>query len=214
MSCIFINCNFDMATFSNCDFSYASFSDCFISYSQMKNNLPRQKENLCADICRNLSLQCLLKGNIEDYKEYLYEERRAGEIHAIKKLFHKKGTYYDKYNFIDGVSGFFEFLRSKLSKFLWGYGERIGVLIRNIILVITLYGIVYYRHMKDIVWRDTSSNSIAKVFYLSACNFFSVHGESIAKTIYLHAVEMSEHILGLILMSFFCAALFRQINRR
>ena len=84
ISCIFINCNFDMATFLNCDFRYATFEGCFISYNQMKSNLPHSQENLCADICRNLSMQCLNLGAIEDYKAYLFEEKAAAIVILYK----------------------------------------------------------------------------------------------------------------------------------
>lgn len=215
ISCIFINCNFDMATFINCDFRYATFENCFISYHQMKNNLPHGQENLCADICRNLSMQCLNLGAIDDYKLYLFEERASGEIHEIKKLFHESNSYYSKYSLWEGIEGLLFFIRSKISKFLWGYGERMGALIRNILIVIFLYAIVYFFCGKDIVWNNWGqSSNMVSALYLSACNFFHVSTETLLNTRVLHIVKLSEHIIGLILMGFFGAALFRQINRR
>lgn len=214
LSCIFINCNFDLATFINCDFRYALFNDCFIKYEQMKKNLPHSEENLCADICRNLSMQCLKLGAIDDYKSYLFEERAAGETHSLRKLFHKGNSYYSKYTLIEGIEGFFEFLISKLSKLIWGYGEHIGALLRNIVIIIALYGFWYYFHGCGIELVDLSQSSILSSLYLSACTFFSASFDSTAGSYLIQIVKLSERIIGLVLMGFFGAALFRQINRR
>lgn len=214
LSCVFINCNFDLATVINCDFQYATFDGCFLTYNQMKGNLPHDRENLCADLCRNLSLQCLNLGQIDDYKAYLFEEKAAGETHAIRKLFHKRGKYYDKYTLLEGLEGLFVFLRSKLSKFLWGYGEKMGLLLRNIIITLLVYAIIYFSNSANIVWNSLISNKFLAALYLSACNFFSVSNSCIVNTSFLQCVELSEHIIGIVLIGFFGAALFRQINRR
>lgn len=214
VSCIFINCNFDMATFLDCDFKYATFDGCFIPYSQMQGNLPHSQENLCADICRNLSMQCLGHGAIEDYKAYLFEEKAAGETHAIRKLFHRNNSYYSKYNLFEGIEGLFVFLRSKGSKYLWGYGEKMGTLLRNIVIVIAAYGFWYLQKAKDIIGGSTALSKILYSLYLSACTFFSVGNQDILNSQTLQYIKLSEHVIGLVFMGFFGAALFRQINRR
>ena len=180
----------------------------------MKSNLPHGQENLCADICRNLSMQCLNLGAIEDYKAYLFEEKAAGETHAIKKLFHKSNSYYSKYSLFEGLEGLFVFLRSKISKFLWGYGEKMGALLRNIAIVILSYSCIYFYNAKYITWNSMFANNTISALYLSACSFFSVDNQCCFNSQFLQCVQLSEHIIGLILMGFFGAALFRQINRR
>lgn len=214
ISCIFINCNFDMARFSNCDFRYATFENCYIPFSQMYSNLPHGQENLCADICKNLSMQCLKQGMVEDYKAYLFEERASGEIHSWKKMFHENDSYYARYNFFDGLKGMGECARSKASKFVWGYGERMSVLLRNMLIAVSAYAAVYFLSWDNIIWDSLSSNRIISALYFSACNFFSVSTETAMKTQMLQFIGLSEHIIGLIFMGFFGAALFRQINRR
>lgn len=214
ISCIFINCNFDMATFLNCDFKYATFENCFIPYVQMKNNLPHKEENLCSDLCRNLSLQCLKLGEVTDYKLYLFEERAAGETHSIRKLFHESGSYYSKYSLFEGIGGLFDFLRSKISKFMWGYGERMTSLLRCMVIVILAYSYIFYSNATHIVFQGSISNTIIAAIYLSACNFFSFADSEIFETQTLQFIGLSEYILGVTLMGFFVAALFRQINRR
>ena len=211
VSCIFINCNFDMATFLDCDFRYATFNGCFIPYGQMRSNLPHSQENLCADICRNLSMQCLDHGAIDDYKAYLFEEKAAGEIHAIRKLFHRKNSYYSKYNLLEGIEGLFVFLRSKISKYLWGYGEKMGVLLRNIVVIIVAYGLLYLQKTKNIIEGGTVLSKFLSSLYLSASTFFSAGNQDVPV---LQTLQLSEHVIGLVLMGFFGAALFHQINRK
>lgn len=213
-SCTFINCNFDMAKFSNCDFRYATFEKCYIPFNQMYKNLPHGQENLCADICKNLSIQCLKLGMVEDYKSYLFEERASGEIHSWKKMFHENNSYYARYNFFDGIKGISEYARSKASKLVWGYGERMSVLLRNMLIAVFSYAAIYFFNWNKIIWENLSSNRIISVLYFSACNFFSVSTKTVLKTQMLQFIGLSEHVIGLVFMGFFGAALFRQINRR
>ena len=212
-SCEFINCNFEGATFIGCDFQYAEFDGCFIPFSAMEDNLPHEKENLNGALCRALSIQCLKLGAVEDYKHYLFEERKAGEIHAIRKLFHPSGSYYSKYSFFDGIEGLLYYLRSKASKFLWGYGEKMGVLVRNIILVILGYAAAYMFNIQNMLQGKSKYDCFAAV-YLSACTFFSASIDLLQQSSLWQLLLLSEHILGAILVGFFGAALFRQINRR
>ena len=177
----------------------------------MRSNLPHSQENLCADICRNLSMQCLDHGAIDDYKAYLFEEKAAGEIHAIRKLFHRKNSYYSKYNLLEGIEGLFVFLRSKISKYLWGYGEKMGVLLRNIVVIIVAYGLLYLQKTKNIIEGGPVLSKFLSSLYLSASTFFSAGNQDVPV---LQTLQLSEHVIGLVLMGFFGAALFRQINRR
>lgn len=212
-SCKFINCTFDgpKLYFENCKFNYAIFENCYIPYDKMKGNFPKEEENLRIDICKNLSLQCLSLGDIVNYKKYLFEQRHAEEIHEIRKLFHKSGSYYDKkYNLWEGIGGLFNFIRSKISRFLWGYGEKISTLIRNILLVILIFSLVYLFN------GDFQSNNFISQFgvalYKSVCSFFNISSYESVKSFYI--VPLIESIIGIILIGFFVSALFRRINRR
>lgn len=213
-SCEFIGCNFEHASFIGCDFQYTEFSGCFIPYAAIKPNLPHERENINRSLCRTLSIQCLQLGAVEDYKLFLFEERNAGEIHAIRKLFHSSTSYYNKYSLLEGLEGFLYFLRSKLSKFLWGYGEKMGVLLRNIILVILSYAVYYFPSITTIVKNPISNNDFLSSLYLSTCTFFSGNIDILNLNSTMQIVILSEHVLGAVLVGFFGAALFRQINRR
>lgn len=213
-SCEFINCNFEHATFVGCNFQYAEFSGCFIPYAAMEANLPHERENINRTLCRTLSIQCVQLGEVEDYKLYLFEERNAAEIHEIRKLFHSSTSYYQKYSLWDGIEGLAYYLRSKISKYLWGYGEKMFVLLRNIALVILAYAVSYTPVIGKMLENPVADNNFLSALYLSTCTFFSGNIELLPQGAVWQLVLLSEHILGAILVGFFGAALFRQINRR
>lgn len=212
-SCIFIRCNFDSAFFNDCNFEYTTFDNCFIPYKQMKNNLPYDKENLCADLCKNLAIQCLNLGEVDDYREYLFEQRHAGERHSIKKLFHKNGTYYDKYNLFEGICGFFEYIKSKISQFCWGYGEKLGTLIRNILLLLVVCAVPYYVDRGNITSNSYSINDFWGALYLSICSFLNISNVNF-ESAFLKVVWLGENIVGVVFIGLFVTALFRRINKR
>lgn len=214
-SCKFINCNFEGAVFVGCDFQYAEFDGCYIPYAAMKDNLPHERENINGALCRALSIECVKLGAVEDYKLYLFEERHAGEIHAIRKMFHpSESHYYKKYSFFDGLEGLFYYIRSKISKYLWGYGEKMSVLVRNIFLVVLLYAIPYAFNIDSLLESQISTYKYLSALYLSACTFFSADVAVLQQNAWWQLLLLSEHIVGAILVGFFGAALFRQINRR
>lgn len=207
--CRFINCTFDgpLLVISDCVFKYATFDGCYIPFEIMKSNLPENEENLCADLCRNLSLQCLALGEISDYSKYYFKQRHAEETHEIRKLIHVSGSYYDKkYNFFEGIAGLFNFLRSKMSRYLWGYGEKISPLLLNILIIIALYSLIYFFVLTPIGYDMAISVSI--------CSFFNI--SSFAQFDYekINALIISEGIVGLLFTGLLVTAIFRRINRR
>ena len=213
IGCQFINCNFDSAFFSKCNFEYATFENCFIPYNQMKTNLPINKDNLRASLCKNLEIQCLNLGDVTNYREYLFEEKHAGERHSIKKLFHKGDSYYKKYNFFDGICGLFSYTVSKLSQFLWGYGEKLYTLIRNIVLLICVFSIPYYLSSDKVLCSSIPIKGFWSALYLSACSFFNISDVRIEGN-FLNIVWLSENIFGVVFIGMFVTALFRRINKR
>lgn len=215
---VFIDCNFDEATFVDCEFLYAQFKECYITYDAIKNNLPRKWHNLTRDLCRNLGLEALHAGDDENFRKYYFEEKRANERYYLKKFHHSKtedgGYYYNKYNVWDECSGLFHFLLSKLNHVLWGYGERLGRLIVNMCIVVTLYWIIYeqmpiLREGKALRWYDG--------LYISLSNFFTmspVASYTFPNSWAYQFASVSEAGIGVIFVGFFVAAVFRYINRR
>lgn len=89
-----------------------------------------------------------------------------------------------------------------------------GVLIRNIIFVIFSYSLVYFPSVSTIVKNPVSNNRFLSALYLSTCTFFSGNIDLHHLNATLQMVILSEHVVGVVLVGFLGAALFRQINRR
>lgn len=214
---IFIECNFDETVFTNCVFQYAEFKNCFIPYAAMKNNLPRQRHNLTRDLCRNLGLEALHIGDDVNFRLYFFEEKRANEKYYHKKFYHSQtedGGYYQKYNIWDACSGLFHFFMSKLNKYLWGYGENLKRLMANMIITVMAYWAVYQK-------MDISIGSAKRAWYdglyISLSNFFTmslIPNYSFPHPTAYEIASVTEAGLGVMMMGFFVAAVFRYINRR
>lgn len=209
---IFINCNFDEVTLMNTTFDYCKFDGCFIKYKYLIQTLST-RPNIRWEICKNMSLQCLNLGHEDEYRKYYFEEKKASEQYYWKKFWHK-GTekYYKKYNGVDQLSGIINYCISKLNKLLWGYGEKLSRLIFNMIIVIIAFAFGYYKGIPSVTKGVAMNGKIA--IYMSLSNFFTVSCDYIPQGVTYKTLSVLEGGVGIILMGFFVAALFRYINRR
>lgn len=209
---IFINCNFDEAVFINCIFDYCRFEDCFIKYENLAQSLSN-RPNMRWELCKNLSLQCLELGHEDEYRKYFFAEKEASEQYYWKKFWHK-GTeeYYRKYNGRDRISGLWNYLLSKANKLLWGYGEKLTRLMVNIVFVLIVFAVGYYVGIDKVTADINMTWGIAS--YMSLSNFFTVTCDYTPDGLLYKMLSVAEGGIGIILMGFFVAALFRHINRR
>jgi len=209
---LFINCNFDEVTLINCVFDYCKFENCIIQYKYLKESLA-ERANIRWEICKNMSLECLKLGQENEYRKYFFEEKKASETYYLKKFWHKgSDTYYKKYNGVDQLTGFVDYVLSKLNKLLWGYGEMISRLIINIVIVLGMFTVGYYMSV-DVVGGSTKM-TIPIALYISISNFFTVTCSYISDESIYKVLSIAEGGVGIVLMGFFVAALFRFINRR
>ena len=210
--CKFINCNFDDVNILNCTFDYCTFESCFISYDLLKGSIST-KPNIRWGLCKNLSLESLALGYEDEFRKYYFAEKEASEEYYWKKFWHKGSeTYYNKYNEIDRLSGLINFILSKVNKCLWGYGERLSRLVGNIVMVIIGFTVGYYLLVKEV--SAGVEMTWVRACYISLCNFFTVTCDYTPDGMLYKLLSVSEGGIGIILMGFSVAALFRYINRR
>lgn len=88
-----------------------------------------------------------------------------------------------------------------------------GDLVRNIILVVLGYAVAYAFNIQNMLQGKPQYDYLAAM-YLSACTFFSANIDLLQQSPLWQLIILSEHIVGAVLVGFFGAALFRQINRR
>ncbi len=209
---IFINCNFDEIVLINCTFDYCQFKGCFIKYCDLQLSLS-ERPNIRWELCKNLSMECLDLGYEDEFRNYYFAEKKASEQYYWRKFWHKgNDKYYKKYNAMDQFSGLWNFLLSKANKFLWGYGEKLTRLIFNILLVHIVYTMLYFFNIKEVTNGVKMTWGIAN--YMSLSNFFTVTCDYTPDGLIYKVLSVTEGGIGIILMGFFVAALFRYINRR
>lgn len=213
----FINCTFDNIVLINCDFRYSTFKDCYITFKDMLPNLPNLPSfhNVRWRLCTNLALECLKNGDSENYKLYFYEEKKASEKHYWEMFVKKEAYYRKKYGSWDSLVGLFKFLTSKVNKFMWGYGENLWQLILvSIITMLTFTLLLFKNDFYENGNKFTQKLSLDESLYISICNFFTISSGYTTTNTYSRILTATEGIIGMILMGFFVAALFRFINRR
>lgn len=209
---IFIDCNFDEAVFVNCIFDYCRFEGCFINYNSIVQSLSK-RPNLRWELCKKLSLECLKLGYENEYRKFYFAEKDASEEYYWKKFWHSGDEiYYNKYNWIDQLSGLGNYVLSKASRFLWGYGERLSRLILNMVFVLLFFAIGYYTSIEKVAKAINMTWGIA--WYMSLSNFFTVTCDYTPDGLAYKFLSVFEGGIGIVLMGFFVAALFRYINRR
>ena len=172
-----------------------------------------KRPNIRWELCKNLSLECLKLGHEDEYRKYYFEEKEASEQYYWKKFWHKgSDKYYRKYNAIDQLSGLGNYILSKANKILWGYGEKLIRLIFNVIIVLLIFMLGYYYGIEEVSKGVQMTWGIAG--YMSLSNFFTVTCEYTPDVFLYKVLSVMEGGIGIVLMGFFVAALFRYINRR
>lgn len=212
--CVFINCNFDDSQFFKCDFQYAKFTDCYIPFDNIRSNLPIEQENLCADLCQNLAIQCSKAGDDINYKKYFFEKKKANERHQFRKVFHRSKSYYSKYNFFERLEAAVLWIYSKIDCYIWGYGERLINFIFNSILIMCLFALIYSRRFTILNPNIEVSLKLFDYIKLSVYSFFSFNISQLEGLIYPQTAMNIEGIIGLLIFGLFLAGMFRNLTKR
>jgi hypothetical protein len=213
----FINCKFDRVTLICCDFRYyPSFEGCIIEFNAIYPNLPTE-HNLRFELCRNLAIESIRLWDSKEYKKFFNEQKSSSEKHYIEMFKQNLDYYKTHYGWWDRIIGLYNYILSKIDKYLWGYGEKIKQLLSVILIVISTFAIFYYNYknvFKENGTKGFRSISIWESFYVSSCNFFTITSDFTSSNPGVRFLTSIEGFVGLVLMGFFVAALFRYINRR
>lgn len=218
LSCKFINCTFDDIKLIESDIRFAVFDKCIIDYEEIVGCLPAQS-NLKWKLCTNLALESLRIGDYVNYRKFFFSEKHACESHYFSIFIQRESYYKKKYDTLDRFVGLIQFLLSRISRIIWGYGEKIQNLVVVIISTIIGFAILYY-FQGDVFKEANSVNTELKnlnfleSLYLSFCNTLTISSDFTSAHQGVRILTVIEGTMGVILMGFFVAALFRFINRR
>ncbi len=197
----FKSCNFSQAKFENCNLEYVLFENCAIDFNNIKSSLP-EKLNLRKNLCKNLAMEHLKLGNTKEYKKFFFEEREVSRKFHLEKFIFKSEYIKQKYNLEDALTGFFSYLLITFDKLLWGYGEKVTIVLKNIIILNIIFYVWFI-----LIFRNSQINDV-KDLVLNFFNFTSFNSTRIPWAVIFHK------LLGLIFTGLLITTLFRRINKR
>jgi hypothetical protein len=130
VGCRFIDCRFPHLAVRSCDFRYASFKGCALPAEEMVYSLPMEP-NLREELARNLSIEAGRLGLSHDAGKYRDAEIGAMEEHLLAAIKGESSWYREHFAGIARIKAFFQFCGSLVNRWIWGYGNRLWVLLRN-----------------------------------------------------------------------------------
>jgi len=143
-SCRFIDCEFPRTSFSGCDFRYTRFAGCYIPFDEIEHSLPPEP-NLREQLSRNLAREAAALGDPRAARTYRLCEVNARESHYWAAVMGKSKWYRDHYDALARAAISLRIVGSLLNCILFGYGERLWVVVRNYaIATIVFFPLLFY----------------------------------------------------------------------
>ncbi len=210
----FINCSLNKMKINNTKFFYTEWENTYIKYDEIKTSLPVE-HNMRKRLCKVMAKNCLSDGNVEGYKQYFFESKRAGEREYISRILRKDEYYKKHFNPYDSIKSVVKLGLSKINWLVWGYGERIINVFISSAFIILLFAIIYLFNPEI---SKLESHKFVSAMYLSICSFVTMSPASSFEVqstdfIFRYFVAL-EGLIGVAFMGVFTAALFRNVNSR
>lgn len=216
IGCRFFDCTFPHISIRGSDFRYSRFSNCFISYSGMLLNLPPEP-NLKEEICRNLATETARLGHLYDARAFRMKEIQSREENWKLAMLGANDWYLEHYDYIRRLTAGLRLLRSLGNRILWGYGERIIVLIRNfLVLGIIIFPTFFFLYRTDLQTTAQKQVNLTDIIYFSLSNIVpgSISSNVIAISNTTRFWAGIESLFGVIIAGLFVSYLFRWILHR
>lgn len=212
----FINCNLEKTKFRICTFRYVEFSNCKLNLDEILGNLPAEP-NLKIGFLKQLyiNMNSSADRKVCDKLSLLILDE---EKQDLKNKFKAKNSYYKNLQTLDRLESLLKYILNSINDFVWGYGIKIGRLIRFAILTIILFGLIIF--ISDAKYFNTiDNNELLKLnmyesIFSSYVNFMSVGmGYYIPANITAKVLFGIENAFGLIFVGCLVAALYRRISK-
>ena len=211
VGCRFFECNFAHIALSSCDFRFSIFRGCQIQYSEMDYCLPTEP-NLREDLARNLALESSKLGLPQETRRYRMAQIRAHEEHLVAAFQRKSQWYKDHFDGPSRVRAFIGWTLSLLNRWLWGYGERALVLVRNVVvLAFVLCPTLFYAWRVELAHNSGRTVSFSDAFYFSLENILpgGIVSDVVAIGSTTRFFAGLESLFGVVAITLFAAYIFR-----
>ena len=151
---IFRKCNFTGAVFTGCDLPHVEFIECELPYSrwantrvdvaQLLSNLPYQWPQVARDLCQNLRANAQAQGDGPAARRLLFYAMAFHRSTLLETVLLRKSWYKQRYGLCQRFRAVIRLVGSWIERFVWGYGERPGLLLLWATISILLFGCYYY----------------------------------------------------------------------
>jgi Pentapeptide repeats (9 copies) len=210
----FIDCEFVKPVISDSGFGYTRFVGGAIPFRSLDGSLPG-RSNVCRVLTAELAVQAAALGWDRDAREYRLKSIEMSED-ALWRGVRWADDYSQRHYPTDfqRVAALGRWTLSKTSGLLWGYGESIGRLLFNLVLVAGVIWPLLLLLARDHLHADGGVGvgdywalSVASILNSSASVGTSATGVALA-------LVLVENVIGLLFLGLFVAYVFRAITRR
>lgn len=211
VGCKFVDCNFSHIAIKSCDLKYSSFRVCQLPFSEFRHSLPPEP-NLREELARNLAMESSRLGLSSEARQYRMIEIRAREDHLRAGIFGQSQWYREHFDGLARVGAVVQLSLSLANRWLWGYGERALVLVRNLmVLGLLIFPTVFWQLRDGLAHATRSDICFRDAVYFSLQNILPAGIESEVTAVGLAArmVAGLESVLGVVAVALFAAYIFR-----
>ena len=188
LNCIFFNCYFRETKFLNVSFTGCKFIDCNfrkikdnggitfkfcffenspIKYEFINNCLPREA-SISIDIIQNLERESYRLGFYDEYLQYKKKLIKLREKDLKERFLRRDDWYCGHYNKKESFKAFLDWIVSKVSGYIWGYGESFFYLIISFlcITIIIWFLFIFFdsKNIQDINYLRVLLNILNNTF--------------------------------------------------
>ena len=213
--CRFVDCEFPNISVSTSRFQYCRFRQCYIPYSQLKLNMPSEP-NLRKELAHNLAVETETMGFYDEATAYRWDEIRSHESNLSLAVRGATVWYQKHYDLPMRVLSAIRLVASVLNRHLWGYGERVWILIRNWLLLSFLVFPMAFVFIRESFTKKTAGTVEISdlVRYSLATILGSVPSNISPITPLANFLTTLESTVGIVATGLFITYLFRWISRR
>ena len=216
IGCRFVDCNFSHIAIKSCDFKYSSFRRCQLPFSEILHCMPSEP-NIREELARNLYLASSELGLSGDARRYRMVEIGAREDNYCAAIVGRSHWYREHFDSFARVRVFFLLVLSLLNRWLWGYGERAWILVRNLAVVaFAVFPLVFYVMRDGLLKRPQGTITPFDFVYFSLENIFPSGIRTGIEAISLGAriTAGAESVIGVVALALFASHVFRWSLRR
>lgn len=211
IGCRFIDCNFSNVSLKSCDFKYSVFHRCQLPFDEFQYCWPSE-HNLREEITRNLAIESSNLGLAKEARRYRMEEIKAHEKHLLAAIKRESDWYQEHYDSCRRAQALAQWLLSLLNRWLWGYGERVRVLIGNLLLVsLIIFPILFYLFRDELDHVTNRTPGCLEILFFSIENVTQARGISNVSAVgdVARLLAGLESILGVIAIALIASYIFR-----